>query len=672
MQSRTFVKLVMVSAVFVNLCICSSVLAFEWEPNQSWQMFDSEYRTYNYAPSSIISEDGTVESHFYCSNKDAGQVYDHIYLRQRINGVWQPKTLVLSPSATGWDLEHTCDPSVIKGEFNYNGTTYQWAMFYLGCDVTTCKHNQIGVAFANNLTGPWVKWDGNPIIPFTSYSWWGVGQQSATSIDGAGRMLLFYTRGDYGGTRMLRQELDLSDMSSPVIGNAVRLPEAGLTSRDGSKAIFHNANLVYDPDRDKFFVSRPTHPVGPPDLPFCEQLQIACIDGDYIWAGFGSWDVLGHIDSSQSGFPRNHNCGIMRTPYGYLPDFDSIRVIFAVSQESPDWLWTHRLHSIKGNLVSFDIAGNDGEIDFADFSAWSQYWGNTNCEPDVSGYYADYNFDGQVDIADLDIFTENWLTDCGVENTNLVAWYKLDSNLGTTAVDSSGNGRDGTIYDAVWTDGRSGLSSDYGLNFRGLQADADYVHCGTFSPTQLGITEQMTVAFWVKWDGGNGRYQSFVAKRVNWDQNDFVWHVGTDTYATSLYFWTGDGNSVNLGSMPTEDQWVHVAIILDGSVLEIYYDGQLVKEAPYSLGSGTTDTPVRIGSTNNYDGLNAVMDDVRFYGYALSQNEIVEIMTLYAESYYKLNSGYGTSTEVYGVRAFSVPIALLKQPFFILTMNRSI
>ncbi|RLF05350.1 MAG: hypothetical protein DRJ64_05695, partial [Thermoprotei archaeon] len=401
-QNKSVFKFVTVLVILpFLLCQNSPVQAFIWDPNQSWQMFDSEYQTYNYAPSSIISEDGTVESHFYCSNKDSGVVIDHIYLRQRINGVWQSKTLVLSPSSSGWDSVHVGDPGVIKGSFNYNGTNYQWAMFYTGTDSLSGYHNQVGIAFANSLTGPWLKWEGNPVIPFSSHDYWGVGQPSATSIDGQGKMLLFYTRGDYNGTRMLRRELDLSDMSSPVIGNAVQLPKTGLTSRDGSAVVFHNANIAYDPYRDKFFVSRSRHPWDSecPDF-ISSEVQVACIDGDSIWAGFGSWNVLGEVGSSQSGFPRNHNSGIMRNPYGYLPDFNSIRVIFAVGETTCnglDWLWTYRLHSIEGKLVSFDTAGDNGKVDFADYAVWSQYWGQTGCEPADCGYYADYNFDGQVD-----------------------------------------------------------------------------------------------------------------------------------------------------------------------------------------------------------------------------------------------------------------------------------
>jgi hypothetical protein len=399
--------------LFLAVFCCSASLGLIWNPDQSWQMFDSGYQTYNYAPSSIISDDGTVESHFYCSNKDAGVVIDHIYLTQRISGIWQPKTLVLSPGAAGtWDSVHVCDPAVVQGSFNYDGTNYQWAMFYLGCDRTDGNHNQIGVAFANNLNGPWIKYASNPIILGAS-TWWGTGQPSATSIDGQGQMLLFYTQGDSGGTRVRRRQLDFSNMSSKVIGTALTLPTAGLTEIDGSSVIFHDADFIYDSIRDKFFVCRERHPYDDVNIPtwIASQVQVACIDGAAVWSGSGTWKVLGNISIENSGYPRNHNSGILRTGYGGLPDFAQLRVIFAVGVQGNNWLWSYRLHSITGDLVSFDPAGNDGKVNFTDYAVWAQYWGQTGCEPNTCGYYADYNFDGHVDYADLGFFAEYWLMD---------------------------------------------------------------------------------------------------------------------------------------------------------------------------------------------------------------------------------------------------------------------
>jgi len=269
----------------------------------------------------------------------------------------------LSVAASGavqsaFDKHHACDPDVIKGQFLFGGTTYSWAMFYLGEDSApgSCMHNQIGIAFADDPAGPWVKWPGNPIVPFESYDYWGIGQSSAVSIDCAGHLYLFYSRGDQFGTRMVRRELNLADMDSPKVGPEVLLPKDGLTSIDGSPVIFHNASIVYDSVRDMFFTCRPRHPFDSttPDF-ISSQMQIACIEGDAIRTGIGTWEVLGHIDSTLSGRPRNHNCGILQDGYGKLPNASEITVAFAISVEGGGWLWSYRLYKITGELTGLSV-----------------------------------------------------------------------------------------------------------------------------------------------------------------------------------------------------------------------------------------------------------------------------------------------------------------------------
>ena len=252
-----------VSSVFpVKIDILASDLQLEWDSVPALLFNDGE-GFYDYAPSSLLV--GNTEYHYFCTNKEPFIVADHIGLIQIDHGtraVLKGKQIVLSPSLEGWDEQHVCDPAIVKGRFSFGGTTYSWAMFYTGEDYTDipCTHNQIGVAFAKQLNGPWVKWEGNPIIRFDSYGYWGVGQPCVTSIDGAGRMLLFYSRGDASGTRVVRRELNLSDMDAPFLGPEVPLPTAGLSARDWAGVIFHNASLAYDPSRDMFFVVRPQHP----------------------------------------------------------------------------------------------------------------------------------------------------------------------------------------------------------------------------------------------------------------------------------------------------------------------------------------------------------------------------------------------------------------------------
>ena len=82
---------------------------------------------------------------------------------------------MLSPTPETWDRTHTCDPTVIKGEFKYNGETYNYLMAYLGCVPLNCKLNETGLAVAKDYNGPWIKCNGmkddgvtpiNPIVPY--------------------------------------------------------------------------------------------------------------------------------------------------------------------------------------------------------------------------------------------------------------------------------------------------------------------------------------------------------------------------------------------------------------------------------------------------------------------------------------------------------------------------
>ena len=251
-----------------------------------------------------------------------------------------------------FDEQHACDPAVVKGQFLYEGTNYSWAMFYLGEDVSpnVVMHNQIGLAFANNLTGPWKKWSGNPIIPFHSYKAWGVGQACAISLDTLGKLILIYGKGTETKSKMIWREIDIADLSNPGVGPENTILTDGLTEIDSSPVFFNNANFAYSTNSSEVFVSRARHPndTSSPDF-ISSELQIASINHQCFLGGTGSWNVLGHINSDQSGFPKNHNSGFLRNGYGYLLD-NKITVIYTVGIEATglDWLWSYRLHSATG------------------------------------------------------------------------------------------------------------------------------------------------------------------------------------------------------------------------------------------------------------------------------------------------------------------------------------
>ncbi len=312
---------------------------------------------YSYAPS--VSDNGTTERIWSCHNKDSGVIRDHIFETKLVNGVVVSSQPVLFPSANGWDSYHNCDPSVVQGQFLYGGATYSYALFYLGNDVNGSSHNQIGVAFATNIDGPWVKYP-SPLVTYPNNGQWGVGQPSVTSVDGKGKILLFYskkTAWDDSNTHGWRREMDLSDMSNPQTSVADgQITESGLTNSAGNQDWLDGFDVAYDQSRDRFYMVREQHPY-PSDNPtyIGPNLQVDSIAGSSIWNGGGQWTAEGNVTPSLTGFPRNHNGGLQRTYYGMLPDPSSLRVVFtnscaAASCGSSIPEWTYTLWSITGHL----------------------------------------------------------------------------------------------------------------------------------------------------------------------------------------------------------------------------------------------------------------------------------------------------------------------------------
>lgn len=123
---------------------------------------------YDYVPAVI--KEGNWRRIWWCGGDgdNMGQL-DVIYYNSRnvVTGQWQypnPKK-VLWPSDSvrpiiitdDWDRHLTCDPSVVKGNFEYSGVRYTYAMYYSGTD-EPFKNTGVGVAFSNNG----VDWDKYP------------------------------------------------------------------------------------------------------------------------------------------------------------------------------------------------------------------------------------------------------------------------------------------------------------------------------------------------------------------------------------------------------------------------------------------------------------------------------------------------------------------------------
>ncbi|MHC4432573.1 MAG: LamG-like jellyroll fold domain-containing protein [Planctomycetota bacterium] len=236
---------------------------------------------------------------------------------------------------------------------------------------------------------------------------------------------------------------------------------------------------------------------------------------------------------------------------------------------------------------------------------------------------ADYIQDCAVDYKELEAMSEDWLL--VVEppgDAYLVGWWMLDDGSGTTAVDSSAHGNHGTLNgDPQWVAGYDGEA----LEFDGV---GDYVEVP--HDASLTVDTEVTVMAWInaqRHPGPAGDWQGILAKGNSPRSYSFYTYVNG-----SLHFSTTSGGayvgSTSTGKVPL-NEWVHVAaMVADGQ--HLYY----INGEPAGTGGGGITLPgaadtatVMIGMTNETGNeFLGMIDDVRIYNKALTQEEIFSLM----------------------------------------------
>ena len=337
------------------LCVIRYSMIASTMPASYSKQFDakSSLGIYNYCPTTIELEDGTRYI-YYCTNQTSYKVVDYVGCRKgtpNSNGTytWGNEVVAFSPSENLWDSMHTCDPSVIKGSFTYDGTEYAYLMAYLGCTSTDNQENKVGLAVSNSPEGPFTRVGTEPIVDFTKDAsstvfQWGVGQPSVVSIDKAGKVWLFYTRGDINGTHTVVRECDFSDLNNPVLGDEVKLATTNLVELDGDKDIINNADFAYDAKSNRFYSASDCHP-NPTSEPnyIASHFRVTYFNGtDFAKA---NWKYLDTVGPDQTGFARNHNVGLARDAYGHTLDDGYLTVYYTVSNEGSTSLWSYRIYN---------------------------------------------------------------------------------------------------------------------------------------------------------------------------------------------------------------------------------------------------------------------------------------------------------------------------------------
>lgn len=204
----------------------------------------------------------------------------------------------------------------------------------------------------------------------------------------------------------------------------------------------------------------------------------------------------------------------------------------------------------------------------------------------------------------------------------LVAWWKLDETKGGKAEDASGHEFTGTVMGRpAWTPGQGRIGGAMEFSNRGA-----FINCG--AAPEFDLRDGMTVAAWIKVRQFNKRSQAIVTK------GDTGWRLQRLTESGMVEFCFNTASSaedsekhlVSVASKRKVDdgQWHHVVGVSDGHHAALYVDGELEATADAKTIAQNT-APLMIGCNpppsygKRFDGW---IDDVRLYGYGLSQAEV--------------------------------------------------
>lgn len=164
------------------------------------------------------------------------------------------------------------------------------------------------------------------------------------------------------------------------------------------------------------------------------------------------------------------------------------------------------------------------------------------------------------------------------------------------------------------------------------------IDCGTSS--EFDVTGPFTIAFWYRKQGASSVYDEAIINKgtTTWnvgvrDQLAEEPHVILETPGCSCAHASqcGDDKKHFEGRMPHVDdnEWHHIAVVYDSARKHVYVDGRhaFMKERTGTLNTAPLDS-VRMAEGGGRSGLNARLDDVRFYSGSLHPDEIRDLAAM--------------------------------------------
>jgi prepilin-type N-terminal cleavage/methylation domain-containing protein len=226
--------------------------------------------------------------------------------------------------------------------------------------------------------------------------------------------------------------------------------------------------------------------------------------------------------------------------------------------------------------------------------------------------------DGRSDGLVYNLFVNSLGDVLGRFEKGLVAYWPMDEGTGTITYDASGDGNSGTLVNGPMWQSISTCKVGNCLSFNGSN---NYITVPNLFNIPAG-NAVYTIAAWIK---PNSYGVEGIVGWGNWGTTNAVNALRLSSNGIINYWWSND--LVVTVSGLTDGKWHFVVAEFDGTTRSIYVDGKIVG-SDNPNGHNAVLSNFRIGSTNNGEYFNGLIDDVRIYNRALSASEIADLYNL--------------------------------------------
>jgi hypothetical protein len=210
-----------------------------------------------------------------------------------------------------------------------------------------------------------------------------------------------------------------------------------------------------------------------------------------------------------------------------------------------------------------------------------------------------------------------------VNCTSPITEWNFEQNSGTTAIDTSDTGLNGTITVPKWTFGKSG----YGLRFDGTSS---YVTVSDHNAIDFG-TGSFTFSGWVK-PRGDKLTNTIVQKGGDWTNGpnvDKAFGIGYRGNSNSIQYVIADGTTKGTGTYTfnlEDGNWHHIEVVYDRTVSNrstLYVDGKYASSTDISTVTGdinnNSSLTISKSATHIFQG---DMDNIRLFNYARTPAQV--------------------------------------------------